>query len=45
MPVFDTIESALVGSYRFKPSRTLRLIARSSYVGKYILTEMESVFV
>ncbi|XP_022960047.1 lysine histidine transporter-like 5 [Cucurbita moschata] len=32
MPVFDTIESALVGSYRFKPSRALRLIARSSYV-------------
>lgn len=32
MPVFDTIESALVQKYEFKPCRTLRLIARSSYV-------------
>ncbi|XP_022152540.1 lysine histidine transporter-like 5 [Momordica charantia] len=32
MPVFDTIESALVQKYHFKPSRILRLVARSSYV-------------
>ncbi|MED6205100.1 hypothetical protein PIB30_015011 [Stylosanthes scabra] len=33
MPVFDTIESLLVQKYKFTPSRTLRLIARTLFVG------------
>ncbi|XP_019432090.1 PREDICTED: lysine histidine transporter-like 5 [Lupinus angustifolius] len=32
MPVFDTIESNLVQKWNFNPSRTLRIIARSTYV-------------
>ncbi|XP_058775197.1 lysine histidine transporter-like 5 [Vicia villosa] len=32
MPVFDTLESCLVQKFNLKPSRTLRLIARSIYV-------------
>lgn len=35
MPVFDVIESYLVGNLGFKPGRLLRLIARSLYVRKY----------
>jgi hypothetical protein len=33
MPVFDMIETVLVKNMRFAPSLTLRLIARSVYVG------------
>ncbi|XP_066352039.1 lysine histidine transporter 1-like [Miscanthus floridulus] len=33
MPVFDMIETVLVMKFRFRPSLTLRLIARSVYVG------------
>lgn len=34
MPVFDTLESCLVQKFHFDPSRTLRVVARSIYVGK-----------
>jgi hypothetical protein len=33
MPVFDMIETVLVKKLRFSPGLTLRLIARSTYVG------------
>ena len=33
MPVFDMIETVLVKKLRFTPGLTLRLIARSTYVG------------
>lgn len=33
MPVFDMIETVLVKKFRFPPGFTLRLIARSTYVG------------
>jgi len=33
MIVFDTIESYLVKTLKFTPSTTLRLVARSTYVG------------
>ena len=35
MPVFDMIESYLVQHMHFTPGRLLRLVARSSYVGKF----------
>lgn len=35
MPVFDMLESVLVKRFHLKPSRKLRLITRSLYVGKY----------
>lgn len=36
MPVFDLMESYLVQEMHFTPGRPLRLVARSSYVRKYI---------
>ncbi|PVH36207.1 hypothetical protein PAHAL_6G021100 [Panicum hallii] len=33
MPVFDMIETVLVRKFRFRPGLTLRLIARTLYVG------------
>jgi hypothetical protein len=33
MPVFDMIETVLVKKLKFPPGLTLRLIARSTYVG------------
>lgn len=38
MPVFDMIESFLVKKLHFTPGRPLRIIARSTYVGKHIYT-------
>ncbi|KAM5557580.1 hypothetical protein ABKV19_024785 [Rosa sericea] len=35
MPVFDTIESALVKQMNFKPSYSLRFISRNLFVGNY----------
>lgn len=35
MPVFDTIESALVKQMKFKPSYSLRFISRNIFVGNY----------
>lgn len=37
MPVFDKLESYLVQQLHFTPGSPLRLIARSTYVGKYII--------
>jgi len=34
MPVFDTIETTLVKSWNFTPSRILRLVSRSIFVCK-----------
>lgn len=35
MPVFDMIESYMIKTLNFSPGRPLRLIGRSTYVGKY----------
>jgi hypothetical protein len=38
MPVFDMLESVLVLRLHLKPSRLLRIVTRSTYVGKPFLT-------
>jgi hypothetical protein len=43
MPVFDMIETVLVKKLRFPPGLTLRLIARTLYVGnarQYVSTQL-----
>ncbi|KAH7524874.1 hypothetical protein FEM48_Zijuj06G0165500 [Ziziphus jujuba var. spinosa] len=35
MPIFDIIESCLVQKMHFTPGRPLRIVARSTYVGKH----------
>lgn len=39
MPVFDMIETVLVKKFHLPPGLTLRLVARSAYVGKVILPQ------